>query len=79
MDPKYELVIIVIILILIFYLGTCKGPERFNSTYYQSSLENDMATIKDNKGYTLEDYILNDNVVYKKPIVSPFNPNMVYY
>lgn len=66
-----ELAIIVLILLIVFF---CVMPaaERFNSNYYDSSLEKDMDYIKDNKGYTLDDFILSDHAVYGKGIDSPF-------
>jgi len=71
MDPKFELAIIIIIILFVIYWGIPSG-EKFNSTFYDSSLESDMDYLKDNKGYTLNDYILNDHAVKGKGIDSPF-------
>jgi|GEM_PF-6623621 len=63
---------LIIILILIIYFGRPASGEKFNNTYHESSLEKDMDYIKDNKGYTLNDYILDDHSTFGKGIDSPF-------
>lgn len=71
MDSTVELVVIIIILLFIIYWFSPR-KEKFNTTFYESSLEDDMDYIKDNKGRTLNDYILEDHITTGKGIDSPF-------
>ena len=72
MNNKLELAFIIIALFVILYMLLPKSGEKFNSTYYGSSLEKDMDYIKDNKGRTLDDYILYNHAVHGTGIDSPF-------
>lgn len=45
--------------------------EQFNTNFYNSVLEADMDSIKDNKGYTLDDYVLYDHMIYGSGIETP--------
>ena len=72
MNNILDITIIIVALLIIFYLLKPKSKERFNSTYYGSSLEKDMDYIKDNKGRTLDDYILYNHAVLGQGIDSPF-------
>jgi hypothetical protein len=63
-------IVLVVLLVLIWVLKPSKS-ERFNDTVFESSLEKDMDYIKDNKGYTLNDYVLYDHVVKGTGIESP--------
>lgn len=65
---------IIVVLILIFIMYWYKSNERFNTTFNDSLLEVDMDKIKNNKGYTLNDYILDDHTTYGKGIDTPFSP-----
>lgn len=68
------IIIVMIILIgfVLFKKNSNSSSELFNSTFHQSVLENDMDTIKDNQGRTLNDYILANHVLYGSRITSPF-------
>ncbi len=64
-------VVIVVLLVLLYTLSPTNG-ENFSSSVFETSLEKNMDYIKDNKGYTLNDYILYDNAVKGKGIESPY-------
>lgn len=65
------LALIVVIFLLIYWFSS--SSERLgNASFYNSNLEDDMDYIKDNKGYTLNDYILYDHSISGKGIDSPF-------
>ena len=63
-------IVLVVLLVLIWVLKPTKN-ESFNNTVFESSLEKDMDYIKDNKGYTLNDYVLANHVITGKGIESP--------
>lgn len=63
-------VIIVGLLLILFMILTTK-KESFNNSFYDSVLEVDMDYIKNNKGYTLNDYILDNHITYGSGIDSP--------
>lgn len=72
----YELIIIIIVIILVLYFTgvLCLKKENYdayNKNFYDSMLEKDMDYIKNNKGLTLDDYILYNNAIYGSPIESP--------
>ncbi len=64
--------IVIVILFIIFLIWWLKPVEKFNTNFYGSVLETDMDKIKNNKGYTLNDYILSDSTLYGSGINSPF-------
>lgn len=71
MDARLELAIVIIILLFVFYWAM-PSSEKFNTSFYGSSLEKDMDYIKDSKGRTLDDYILYNHAVTGSGIDSPF-------
>lgn len=64
-------VLILLVIVLLYWLGP-GSAERFNTSYYQSSLEKDMDYLKNNKGYTVNDNILAQHIVHGTGIESPF-------
>lgn len=63
-------VLIILFIIILYFLMPKMKKEKFNNTFYDSLLDKDMDYIKNNKGYTLDDYILYDYAVYGKPVES---------
>jgi hypothetical protein len=66
--------ICLVVILLIFYWGApnCFKKERFNMNYHQSMLMKNMDYVQDKGGYTLDDYILANNVLTGQPVSSPF-------
>lgn len=67
-----ELLIIVGVLIILIVFFIDQKGENFSDTYHESSLDYDMDRIKDQKGRTLDDYILANSILTGQNIVSPF-------
>ena len=62
MEQHFLCISVIIILVIILLYNYSK--ENFNNTFYQSMLRKDIGTMKDKKGYTLEDYALAQNALY---------------
>lgn len=71
MKQLLEIVIIVLVLIIIF-MFLKPSNENFNKTYHESVLYYDMDRLRDNKGYTLDDEILQKAMLTGGNIVSPW-------
>ena len=67
-----KIAIVILVLLVLLYLLSPKMKEGFSNSVFETSLEKNMDYLKDAKGYTLNDYILSDNVVQGKPIESPY-------
>ena len=67
-----KLAIIVLVLLVLLYLLSPPCKERFTSSVAEANLENNMDYIKDNKGYTLNDRILETSMLKGGAIESPY-------
>jgi hypothetical protein len=67
-----SLAIVAVVLLVLLYLLAPASSENFTNSVFESSLEKNMDYIKDNKGYTLNDYLLADSALSGKNITSPY-------
>lgn len=65
----WAILLALVIIFLIYYMY--KPKEKFNSNYYESSTAKDMDYLKDGKGRTLNDYVLEKSFLSGSNIVPP--------